>query len=84
MFGNWDTFSPQWNKRLENLGFNSKDISNNLLIDNRVLWATQAVPQATLHVLNFFKENGYGEFQFNLLAELPNAAELHYLSPIQN
>jgi hypothetical protein len=83
MFGNWDTFSPQWRKRVENLGIDSKNISESLLIDNRVLWATQDVPQATIHILNFFKESSYGDFQFNLVSDLPNGAGLRYLSLLE-
>jgi hypothetical protein len=83
MFGNWDTFSPQWNKRVEKLGIDSKNISKSLLIDNRVLWATQDFPQATIHLLNFFKEGNYGDFQFNLISDLPNGAKLRYLSSLE-
>ena len=82
MFGNWDTFSPQWNKRVEKLGIDSKNISESLLIDNRVLWATQDLPAATIHILNFFKENNYGDFQFNLVSDLPNGANLRNLSSL--
>jgi hypothetical protein len=82
MFGNWDTFSPQWRKRVENLGINSKNISESLLRDNRVLWMTQDFPQATIHILNFFKENGYGDFKLNLISELPNEAKIRNLSPL--
>jgi hypothetical protein len=82
MFGNWDTFSPQWTKRVENFGIDSKNISEFLLRDNRLLWETQDVPQATIHILNFFKENGYGDFKLNLLSELPNGAKISYLSPL--
>jgi hypothetical protein len=83
MFGNWDTFSPQWNKRVEKLGIDANNISDFLLRDDRVLWATQDFPQATIHILNFFKENNYGDFRFNLLSELPNGARLRYLSSLE-
>ena len=83
MFGNWDTFSPQWNKRVEKLGIDANNISDFLLRDDRVLWATQDFPQATIHILNFFKENNYGDFRLNLLSELPNGARLRYLSSLE-
>ena len=83
MFGNWDTFSPQWNKRVEKLGIDANNISDFLLRDDRVLWATQDFPQASLHILNFFKENSYGDFRLNLLSELPNGARLRYLSSLE-
>jgi hypothetical protein len=80
MIGNWDTFSPQWEKRLLNLNLDSKNLSNDLLIKSNILWASQDFPEATLHILDFFSENNYGEYEFNKIATLPNNATIRSLS----
>ncbi len=82
MFGNWDTFSPQWNQRLQNIGLNSNNLTSDLLNKNNILWASQDFPEATIHYLNFFSQNGYGQYKFNLKSQLPNKSNLRYLSKI--
>ena len=80
MIGNWDTFSPQWDKRLLNLNLDSKNLSKDLLIKSNILWASQDIPEATVHILDFFSENNYGEYKFNKIVTLPNKATLRSLS----
>ena len=80
MIGNWDTFSPQWDKRLLNLNLDSKNLSKDLLIKSNILWASQDFPEATVHILDFFSENNYGEYKFNKIVTLPNKATLRSLS----
>jgi len=80
MIGNWDTFSPQWDKRLLNLNLDSKNLSKDLLIKSNILWASQDFPQATVHILDFFSENNYGEYEFNKIVTLPNKATLRSIS----
>ena len=80
MIGNWDTFSPQWDKRLFNLNLDSENLSKDLLTNSNILWASQDFPEATIHILNFFSENGYGQYQFNKISTLPNKATLRLLS----
>ena len=80
MIGNWDTFSPQWDKRLLNLNLDSKNLSKDLLIKSNILWASQDLPEATVHILDFFSENNYGEYKFNTIVTLPNKATLRSLS----
>ena len=80
MIGNWDTFAPQWDKRLFNLNLDSENLSKDLLTNSNILWASQDFPEATVHILNFFSENKYGKYQFNKIATLPNKATLRLLS----
>ena len=80
MIGNWDTFSPQWDKRLLNLNLDSKNLSKDLLIKSNILWASQDFPEATVHILDFFSENNYGEYEFNKIVTLPNKATLRSIS----
>ena len=80
LIGNWDTFSPQWDKRLLNLNLDSKNLSKDLLIKSNILWASQDFPEATVHILDFFSENNYGEYKFNKIVTLPNKATLRSLS----
>jgi len=80
MIGNWDTFAPQWDKRLFNLNLDSENLSKDLLTNSNILWASQDFPEATVHILNFFSENRYGKYQFNKIATLPNKATLRLLS----
>lgn len=80
MIGNWDTFAPQWDKRLFNLNLDSENLSKDLLTNSNILWASQDFPEATIHILNFFSENKYGKYQFNKIATLPNKATLRLLS----
>lgn len=80
MIGNWDTFSPQWDKRLLNLNLDSKNLSKDLLIKSNILWASKDFPETTVHILDFFSENNYGEYEFNKIVTLPNKATLRSIS----
>jgi hypothetical protein len=78
--GNWDTFSPQWNKRLLNLNLDSENLSEDILRKSNILWTFQDIPDTKGHILQFFHENGYGNYQFNKIKILPNKTTLYYLN----
>jgi hypothetical protein len=47
--GSWDTFSPHWDKRRENLGFQSSSAYEDLFLPN-VYWVGQEIPDTSLNI----------------------------------
>jgi len=76
MVGNWDTFSPHWNKRAKLLGLDEKSITDNLLSNPNVLWSGPTVPNTTLNLINYLKEAGYDVIEPEKVGLLPNGNEL--------
>jgi len=59
--GNWDTFSPNWFKRMNYLGLKSKSIYENLF-DEKVFWITYPQPDSAYQVELYLKEKNYPSF----------------------
>jgi hypothetical protein len=72
MVGNWDTFSPYWQRRATNLGINSEDMVSELLNNRNVLWSGSEVPNTMLNLINYLAENGYGDVLPMNIGKLPN------------
>jgi hypothetical protein len=70
--GTWDTFSPHWNKRAKQLGLDEKSIIKDLLLNPNVLWAGPAIPNTTMHLINYLEEAGYGKIEPDKVGSLPN------------
>ena len=76
MVGNWDTFSPHWDKRAKQLGLDEKSIIKNLLLNPDVLWSGPTVPNTTLNLINYLQEAGYGVIAPEKVGLLPNGNEI--------
>jgi hypothetical protein len=76
MVGNWDTFSPHWDKRAKLLGLDEKSIVKSLLSNPNVLWSGPTVPNTTLNLINYLKEAGYDVIEPEKVGLLPNGNEL--------
>jgi hypothetical protein len=76
MVGNWDTFSPHWDKRAKLLGLDEKSIVKSLLSNPNVLWSGPTVPNTTLNLINYLKEAGYDVIDPEKVGLLPNGNEL--------
>ena len=76
MVGNWDTFSPHWDKRAKKLGLGGKSIIKNLLSNPDVLWSGPTVPHTTRHLINYLQETGYGVIAPEKVGLLPNGNEI--------
>jgi len=76
MVGNWDTFSPHWDKRAKQLGLDEKSIIKNLLSNPNVLWSGPTVPNTTLNLINYLEEAGYGTIDPEKVGLLPNGSEI--------
>jgi len=76
MVGNWDTFSPHWDKRAKLLGLDEKSIVKSLLSNPNVLWSGPTVPNTTLNLVNYLKEAGYDVIDPEKVGLLPNGNEL--------
>ncbi len=81
--GNWDTFSPQWNKRLLNLNLDSENLADNILRESNILWSSTDYPDIKSHILDFYNEHGYGIYKFNKIGTLPNETFLHYIDKLK-
>ena len=76
MVGNWDTFSPHWEKRAKKLGLDENSITDNLLSNPNVLWSGPTVPNTTLNLFNYLKEAGYEVIDPEKVGLLPNGNEI--------
>lgn len=76
MVGNWDTFSPHWEKRALNIGLNSEEIIKELTTNPKIVWSGPTIPNTTLNLINYLRESGYGEFQPQKIGTLTNGNEL--------
>jgi hypothetical protein len=76
MVGNWDTFSPHWEKRALNIGLNSEEIIKELTTNPKIVWSGPTIPNTTLNLVNYLRESGYGEFQPQKIGTLTNGNEL--------
>ena len=76
MVGNWDTFSPHWDKRAKLLGLDEKSIVKSLLSNPNVLWSGPTVPNTTLNLINYLKEAGYDVIDPEKVGLLPNGNEI--------
>jgi hypothetical protein len=76
MVGNWDTFSPHWEKRALNIGFDTGEIIRELTTNPKIVWAGPTIPNTTLNLINYLRESGYGEYQPQKIGTLTNGNEL--------
>jgi len=60
--GNWETFSPNWFKRMNFLGFKSKSVYENLF-DDKVFWISYPQPDSAYLVELYLKEKNYPSFK---------------------
>jgi hypothetical protein len=80
MVGNWDTFSPHWYKRADNLGINGKDLTNELINNEKILWTAPSIPDTTFNLKNLLKEQGYGEVDAVRIESLPDGNDIRKFS----
>ena len=76
MVGNWDTFSPHWEKRALNIGLDTGEIIRELTTNPKIVWAGPTIPNTTLNIINYLRESGYGEFRPQKIGTLTNGNEL--------
>jgi len=69
--GCWDTFSPHWVQKNNNLGLNSISIYSDLFKSN-VYWLGSYVPNTSLNVENLMRLEGKNNFERNTVKELKN------------
>jgi len=62
MVGNWDTFSPHWNKRKKLIGLFSESTYSNLLEMKNVYWIGRNSPDTSYNVELLLKEMGKSAF----------------------
>ena len=80
MVGNWDTFSPHWYKRADNLGINGKDLTNELINNEKILWTAPSIPDTSFNLKNLLKEQGYGEVDAVRIESLPDGNDIRKFS----
>ena len=80
MIGNWDTFSPHWYKRANNLGLDGKNLTKELLNNKKLLWTAPSVPDTTYNLKNFLREQGFGEVEAVRIDSLPDGNDIRTLS----
>jgi hypothetical protein len=80
MIGNWDTFSPHWYKRANNLGLDGKNLTKELLNNKKLLWTAPSVPDTTYNLKNFLREQGFGEVEAVRIDSLPDENDIRTLS----
>jgi hypothetical protein len=61
--GNWETFSPHWEKRNFKLGIRSKNVYEDLVQNPKVLWITQEIPDTAYKVELYLREQNISEFE---------------------
>lgn len=62
MVGNWDTFSPHWNKRAKKLGLDPNKGYLNLLEKDDIYWLGRNSPDTSYNVELFLNQKGIANF----------------------
>lgn len=80
MIGNWDTFSPHWYKRANNLGIDGQNLTDELLNNKKLLWTAPSIPDTTFNLKNLLKEQGFGDIDAVRIDSLPDGNDIRALS----
>ena len=80
MIGNWDTFSPHWYKRANNLGIDGQNLTDELLNNKKLLWTAPSIPDTTFNLKNLLKEQGLGDIEAVRIDSLPDGNDIRALS----
>ena len=80
MIGNWDTFSPHWYKRAKSLGLDGKNLTYELLNNEKLLWTAPSIPDTTFNLKNLLKEQGFGEVPAVRIDSLPDGNDIRTLN----
>lgn len=76
MVGNWDSFSPFWDKRAKILSLNPDKLPNELISNPLVFWSGPDVPNTTLNLQNYLLENNYSISSIINVGVLPNGNKI--------
>ena len=74
--GNWETFSPHWQKRLRVNGIDQTSIYDELFIENR-FWFANPIPDTSYMVELYIREQGLTDFIRQGALDLKSGYALH-------
>ena len=74
--GNWETFSPHWQKRLRVNGIDQTSIYDELFKENR-FWFANSIPDTSYIVELYVREQGFTDFSRQGVLDLKSGYALH-------
>ena len=74
--GNWETFSPHWQKRLRVNGIDQTSIYDELFKENR-FWFANPIPDTSYIVELYVREQGFTDFSRQGVLDLKSGYALH-------
>jgi len=77
--GNWETFSPNWFKRMDYLGLKSKSVYENLF-DKKVFWISYPQPDNAYLVDLYLQEKNYPSFKRENINEHESGLSIYKFS----